>query len=91
LFPGCDRPAAWTEVHHVLPWNHEGHTDLDNMCLLCRYHHREFERRGWEVIMHDGLPEWVPPAFIDPDRRPIRNTTHVTDFDFTRSGEPISA
>ena len=90
-FPGCDRPAAWTEVHHVLPWNHNGHTDTDNMCLLCRYHHREFERRGWQVIMRAGTPHWIPPAWIDPDRRPIRNTAHhQADFDF-RVRDPIPA
>ncbi|HKC28546.1 MAG TPA: DUF222 domain-containing protein [Jatrophihabitans sp.] len=82
-FPGCDRPAAWTEVHHVRPWVDGGATDLHNMCLLCRYHHREFERRGWVVEMANGVPQWIPPSWIDPARRPIRNTAHhLTDFDF---------
>ena len=53
-FPGCDRPAAWCEAHHVIPWLDGGPTDIDNLCLLCRYHHREFERRGWPVEMSDG-------------------------------------
>ncbi len=92
-FPGCDRPAAWTEVHHILPWNDGGHTDIDNMCLLCRYHHREFERRGWQVTMAaDGMPEWIPPAWIDPDRKPMRNRAHhLTDFDFSPTRELASA
>ncbi len=92
-FPGCDRPAAWTEVHHILPWNDGGHTDTDNMCLLCRYHHREFERRGWQVTMAaDGMPEWIPPPWIDPDRKPIRNHAHhLTDFDFRRAAGSIPA
>jgi hypothetical protein len=33
-FPGCDRPPAWTEVHHVIEWITAGTTDLDNMTLL---------------------------------------------------------
>ena len=86
-FPGCDRPAAWTEVHHILAWLSGGTTDLDNMCLLCRFHHREFERRGWEAVMIEAVPHWIPPAFIDPDRRPIRNTAHhQRDLDFTAAG-----
>jgi hypothetical protein len=82
-FPGCDRPAPWCEVHHVIPWLDGGPTDLDNMCLVCRFHHREFEQRGWEAVMIGGVPHWRPPAFIDPDRRPVRNTAHhLRDFTF---------
>ena len=39
-FPGCDRPAAWTQRHHVVPWHEGGRTDLDNLALVCGYHHR---------------------------------------------------
>ena len=86
-FPGCDRPAAWTEVHHVTPWLEGGGTDLDNMCLLCRYHHRSFEKHGWQVVMTGGVPHWKPPAWLDHERRPIRNTTHhLTDIDFDVGG-----
>jgi hypothetical protein len=82
-FPGCDRPAAWTEVHHVVSWSSGGRTDISNMCLLCRHHHREFERRGWVVQMRDGVPEWIPPPWLDPEQRPRRNTAHhLPDFEF---------
>ncbi len=37
--PGCDRPPAWTDVHHVKHWVDHGKTCLDNCCLLCRRHH----------------------------------------------------
>src|SRR3954447_25813308 len=61
-FPGCDRPAAWSEVHHIIEWAAGGPTDIDNMCLLCVFHHRHFEQHGWAVrIAHDGMPEWLPP------------------------------
>jgi hypothetical protein len=75
-FPGCDAPPGWTQVHHVTPWALGGGTDLDNECLLCGWHHREFERRGWQVIMKDGQPYWIPPPWIDPTQTPIRNTIH---------------
>jgi hypothetical protein len=83
-FPGCDRPAAWTEVHHIPDWIADGRTDLDKMCLLCRYHHRHFAQFGWEPLMRDGIPLWRPPAWLDRQRRPIRNTAHHRpDIDFT--------
>jgi hypothetical protein len=82
-FPGCTRPAAWTEVHHVVSWLREGGTDLDNLCLLCRYHHRHFAIHGWEAQMINGVPHWRPPSWLDPERKPIRNTAHhPPDLDF---------
>ncbi len=84
--PNCERPAAWAEVHHIHEWLDGDDTDIDNMCLLFRFHHREFEKRGWQVGMSDdGLPEWIPQPFIDPaDRKPIRNTAHhQRDLTFT--------
>jgi hypothetical protein len=82
-FPGCTRPASWCQSHHVLRWEDDGHTLIDNLCLLCRYHHREFEPRGWQVRMRAGVPEWIPPEWLDPLRRPVRNSAHhLPEFDF---------
>ena len=39
--PGCDRPPAWCEAHHVRHWSRGGPTDLDNLELLCWAHHRQ--------------------------------------------------
>jgi hypothetical protein len=33
--------------------------------------------------MISGIPHWIPPAFIDPQRKPMRNTAHhPRDFEF---------
>src|SRR5689334_7080899 len=86
-FPGCTRPAAWCEAHHVIPWLAGGRTDIDNLVLLCGFHHREFERQGWLVRMTDGVPEWIPPPWLDPAQTPRRNTAHhLPEFDFTTTG-----
>ncbi len=71
-FPGCDRPPELCERHHVVEWARGGLTNLDNLTLLCRYHHHNFAGRGWSVSINpDGLPEWVPPRWVDPAQRPI--------------------
>ncbi len=36
----CDRPYAWSELHHQNPWSRGGLTDLDRALPLCGYHHR---------------------------------------------------
>jgi hypothetical protein len=38
-FPGCSKPAAWTDAHHLVHWAHGGPTDIWNAALLCRAHH----------------------------------------------------
>ena len=39
-YPGCDRPPAWTEAHHLDHWaRDDGPTTLDNAALLCARHH----------------------------------------------------
>ena len=48
-FPGCDRPPEWTDAHHLIHWLHGGTTDLDNLVLLCRYHHVICHEGGWTL------------------------------------------
>jgi Domain of unknown function (DUF222) len=74
-FPGCDHPPQWCDRHHVLDWILGGRTDLENLTLLCRFHHTHFLQKGWSCrINADGLPEWIPPRWIDPEQRPQLNS-----------------
>jgi hypothetical protein len=50
---------------------------LDNSVLLCGYHHRIVHRGAWTVRLGgDSLPEFIPPTYVDPRRRPRRNIYH---------------
>ncbi|MGC4934102.1 HNH endonuclease, partial [Gordonia sp. DT30] len=67
----CGAPAARTQAHHLAHWADGGATDLDNGCLLCTNCHDDVHHHGWEVIMgFDRHPWLIPPATIDPHRRP---------------------
>jgi hypothetical protein len=37
---GCERPVAWCELHHAVPWSEGGPTSLENTVPLCGHHHR---------------------------------------------------
>lgn len=66
LIPGCTVPAAWCEIHHVVPDAHGGPTHTDNGVLLCWFHHRTIDTSGWAIRMHLGVPEIRPPTWLDP-------------------------
>ena len=47
-FPGCPN-VTFANVHHVVPWKPGGRTDLENLALLCLYHHHLVHSRGWTM------------------------------------------
>jgi hypothetical protein len=38
-WPGCTAPASWCEVHHLLAWYFDGVSNVENLLMLCRWHH----------------------------------------------------
>ena len=48
-FPGCDRPPAWCEAHHVQWVTHGGPTCLENLSLQCSRHHHLLHTPGWDA------------------------------------------
>ncbi|WP_433036448.1 DUF222 domain-containing protein [Actinomycetospora sp. CA-053990] len=69
-FPSCDRAPRRCHAHHIRYWFHGGSTCLDNLVLLCRFHHQLIHAGHWTVEIRDGLPWFTPPAWIDPDQQP---------------------
>jgi hypothetical protein len=70
-FPGCGRPPAWTDAHHIRHWIDGGTTDLVNLVLLCRHHHRTVHHNGWDIVVGEDQHPWFrPPAWMDPSRQP---------------------
>src|SRR5919112_118542 len=87
--PGCTRPPSWCEIHHIREWELGGDTALANLVMLCSVHHREIHSSGWSVrIAPDGLPEFIPPLWIDIEQKPRRNPT-MPKPDVDRPLQPI--
>ncbi|WP_219418315.1 HNH endonuclease signature motif containing protein [Pseudonocardia nigra] len=63
-FPGCTH-TRFLHAHHVRPWLRGGPTDIDNLVLVCGFHHRVIHDHGyrirrlpgrWEILRPDGTP-----------------------------------
>jgi hypothetical protein len=69
-FVGCPH-KGWTHGHHIQHWADGGPTDLENLILLCGYHHRFLHEQGWTI---EGDPNGKL-VFRKPDGRsypPVR-------------------
>jgi hypothetical protein len=62
VFPDCQRPLSWCEAHHIQHWLDGGPTDLANLALVCRAHHRAVHEGGWQLTRGpDGRLTATPP------------------------------
>jgi len=75
-FPGCDKPAGWTSIHHITHWAHGGTTDMWNQTPHCDFHHHRVHEGGYglrrlangelEFTRPDGTPITVPKGKAPP-------------------------
>ncbi|MBC2642723.1 MULTISPECIES: HNH endonuclease signature motif containing protein [unclassified Rhodococcus (in: high G+C Gram-positive bacteria)] len=71
-FPGCGAPPSWCEGHHIIHWSEGGPSNMDNLVLLCGFHHRLLHHSDWEIEMGaDRHPTFIPPQQVDWERKPI--------------------
>ncbi len=77
VFPGCHRPPGWCDAHHLTSWLDGGTTDLSNLGLLCRRHHRLHHHAGW-TIRRDADGGWTAthPTTGRTLHRPPREPPH---------------
>lgn len=68
-YPGCRAPGQWCDAHHRRHWADGGPTSLDNLVLLCGYHHTRVHLRGETLILHPDGTVTVVKAAHQPDRR----------------------
>ena len=62
-YPGCALGPRHCEVHHVVPWESGGRTDVRNAVSLCRHHHGVVHRPGWRAeLSSDGVLDVHDPG-----------------------------
>jgi hypothetical protein len=60
-FPGCGN-SRFTQAHHIRWWSRGGSTDLDNLALVCTFHHRLVHDHGWNLERTPtGAVRWLRP------------------------------
>ena len=61
-FPGCNRPASYTDIDHRTAFSAGGRTTAANLHCLCRHHHRLKHRGGWKLERTDDGTCWISPT-----------------------------
>ncbi|MBT8047229.1 MAG: HNH endonuclease [Gammaproteobacteria bacterium] len=81
-FPGCTC-TRFVDAHHIQHWADGGETNMDNLVLLCRRHHRLVHEGGFGVSRNRaGAIEFTYPGgrpmAAGPDRRFRGNVVSIT-------------
>ena len=77
VFPECDRPPSWCQIHHRIHWCDHGETSKENSHLLCEAHHHLLHEGGWTLTVGndpDRTAGFHPPGGRAPlkgQRRPL--------------------
>jgi hypothetical protein len=71
-FPGCTH-TRHLHAHHVRHWLHGGRTDVDNLILICSFHHQVIHDHGYRIHRQPGRWE-----FRRPDGTPIPTLAALT-------------
>ncbi|MBO0871398.1 MAG: DUF222 domain-containing protein [Micromonosporaceae bacterium] len=74
--PGCRMPAIRCDLDHRRDWQHGGESTEDNLCTLCRHHHRLKHEAHWRYReIAPGVWAWTSPTtggtyIVPPDEVP---------------------
>ncbi|OBF31118.1 hypothetical protein A5719_04575 [Mycolicibacterium peregrinum] len=88
VVPGCGATRG-LHAHHIIHWEDGGPTDLDNLVLVCPYHHRAHHRGGititgpaYRLVVTDSAGKPLasrslarPPTTSPPDVPPCPGPT----------------
>jgi hypothetical protein len=64
IHPDCQVPVDECRIHHIVPWEQGGSSDLDNLAPLCEAnkHHQLVHQGGWSLCLTpDRIATWTRP------------------------------
>jgi hypothetical protein len=60
--PTCTVPFEDCQIHHVIPWERGGRTDVSNLVPMCSNDHHLVHEGGWTLTMTpDRIATWTRP------------------------------
>lgn len=74
-FPGCGSTRG-LHAHHVIHWLNGGPTELDNLILVCSFHHHVIHDGGSEVERRDVGFRFLTPAGDEATIEHSRGSLH---------------
>jgi Domain of unknown function (DUF222)/HNH endonuclease len=90
-YPGCDSPAAWSEVHHLIYWEHDGQHELSNLVLLCSRHHHRVHSHNETLTLHpDGQLDVTGLTGILRSSKPPPDIGHLFKREASKHGRGSS-
>ncbi len=72
-FPGCTRPAEYTDTDHVIPYRLTHATNAKALICLCRHHHRTKTFGNWHITTDNTYSTdttWTGPLGTTRTTRP---------------------
>jgi hypothetical protein len=78
-FPHCGQRVGWADLDHVIAHADGGETCCENLCCLCRSHHRlKTFASGWRFAMDDdGTLHVTTPSGVTRTTRPPGQIDHA--------------
>jgi hypothetical protein len=73
VFENCTVPGVWCQSAHGDPYRNSKRTTIDDLALLCGYHHRICDTEDWEITRRHGRAWLTPPKSYDPRQVPRIN------------------
>jgi hypothetical protein len=87
-FEGCGA-RRFLQAHHIVWYERGGRTDLENLLLVCFFHHKLVHEYGWAVTRdQEGTIRWFRPdgtryrAGPGPPREPVQPQPAVSAVGF---------